>query len=75
MIRLDVDALYVALDRRRRHSRLKWRDVAAQAGISPSTCTRLGQGRRPDADGLVRILAWLNTTDLAPYITTTPPEV
>lgn len=66
---LDVDALYVALDRQRRRDRKKWRDVAHEAGLSASTLTRLGQGKRPDADGLVRLLAWLGTTDLAPYIT------
>lgn len=69
MFRLDVDALYVALDRQRRRSRLTWRDIAADADVSPSTLTRIGQGRRPDVDGLVRLLAWLGTTDLTPFIT------
>ena len=69
MTALDPDALYVALDRKRRKSKMRWRDVAEQAGVSPSTLTRIGQGRRPDADGLVCLLAWLGTTDLAPYIT------
>lgn len=72
---LDPDALYVALDRQRRSRRMQWREAAREAGVSPSTFTRIGQGRRPDADGLVRLLAWLGTTDLAPYITTRPPEV
>lgn len=65
---LDVEVLYTALDRQRRSRRLYWRDVAVEAGISASTFVRLGQGKRPDADGLVRLLAWLGTTDLAPYV-------
>lgn len=68
MKRLDPDALYVALDRQRRRRRMQWRAVAAEAGVSASTLTRIGQGKRPDADGLVRLLDWLGTTDLAPYL-------
>lgn len=66
---LDPDALYVALDRQRRRRRMQWRTVATEASVSASTLTRIGQGCRPDANGLVRLLAWLGTTDLAPYIT------
>jgi transcriptional regulator with XRE-family HTH domain len=69
--RFDVEALYTAIDRRRRTHHLHFRDVAAQSGVSPSTLTRLGQGRHPDVDGLVRLLAWLGTTDLAPFLRTT----
>lgn len=64
----DPDALYVALDRKRRAERIKWRDVAAAADVSPSTLTRIGQNKRPDADGLARLLVWLGDTDLGPYI-------
>jgi hypothetical protein len=35
---------------------------------TPSALTRLGQGAHPSADLLVRLLVWLGTTDLAPYI-------
>lgn len=69
--RLDPDALYVALDRKRRSRRMQWREIAQEASVSPSTFTRIGQGRRPDADGLVRLMLWLGTTDLAPFITRT----
>lgn len=65
---LDVEALYTAIDRRRRTRRMHFRDVAREAGISPSGLTRLGLGRRPDADNLVRLLGWLGTTDLRPFI-------
>ena len=66
---LDRAALYAALDVVRRHRELSWRDVAAEAGISPSGLTRLGQGHAPDADGLVSLLVWLGHRDaLRPYI-------
>lgn len=67
MITFDPDALYVALDRRRRHERLLWRDIADQAGVSPSTLTRLGHGASPDARGLVRLMAWLGESDIRPF--------
>lgn len=66
--RLDVEALYTALDRQRRKARLRWRDVAKEAGVSPSTFTRIGQGNRPDADGLVRLLLWLGETDVRAFV-------
>lgn len=64
----DPNQLYEALNRRRRHRHLSWRNVAEEAGISPSTLTRLGYGHRPDATGLVRLLLWLGSTDLEPFI-------
>lgn len=66
--RFDPDALYVALDRKRRTNRLAWTDVAEQAGINKSGLTRLGQFKNPSADNLIRLLLWLGTTDLGPYI-------
>jgi hypothetical protein len=82
--RLDVRALWLALDdeRRRRDVAIRdrsgdlilpqdaytWKRVAREAGVSQSTLTRLGKGLRPDADGLVRLLLWLHTTDVGPYI-------
>lgn len=69
-VRLDCDALYVALDRQRRARRMSWRDVLADAGVKgPSLSTRLGQGHPPSADNLVRLLKWLGRTDLGPFIT------
>lgn len=72
--RFDSDALYVVVDRVRRKRRIHFRDVAAEAGLSASTLTRIGQGRNPDADNLVRLLAWLGTTDLAPFIAPSVPS-
>lgn len=64
MITFDPEALYVALDRRRRHDRMLWREIAREAGVSPSTLTRIGQGHAPDAQGLVRLMAWLGEPDV-----------
>lgn len=54
----DADAFYEVLDAERSERRLTWKDVSAQAGVSPSTLTRLGQGRRPDVDSFARLVAW-----------------
>ena len=63
---LDVPEFYRRLDTRRRERGLLWRDVANACGISASTITRLGDGRRPDADALVSLLVWLDLdTDIA----------
>ncbi len=54
----DSPAFYAALDAERADRKITWKDVAAQAGISASTLTRMSQGRRPDVDGLAALLAW-----------------
>jgi len=57
--RLDTDALHVAIYGRMYAERLSTRDAAEQIGISPSTLTRIKQGKCPDADALVSLLSWL----------------
>jgi transcriptional regulator with XRE-family HTH domain len=56
---VDVGALYAALDQQRRHEGLTWRGLAKKLGISPSTFTRMAQGRRPDVDTFVTLCSWL----------------
>src|SRR5262245_33913150 len=56
---VDVDALHVALDAKRIENDWSWRDVAGHLKISPSTITRMAQGRRPDVDTLATLLRWL----------------
>ena len=56
---LDVQALAAAVETVARHRGISNRDVAAETGLSASTITRLSQGQKPDADGLVTLLAWL----------------
>lgn len=59
---LDIEALYVALDGKRRQCGLSWRRLAYQLAISPSTFTRLMRGKRPDVDTFLTILSWLEMT-------------
>ena len=68
---LDVEALYVALDKVRRERRLLWRTIAQESGVSASTFSRMGlEHNAPSAHGLVRMLVWLGETDITPYIKT-----
>ncbi len=54
----DGAGFYAALDAQRQAKELTWKEVAAQAGISASTLTRMSNGRRPDVDGLACLLVW-----------------
>jgi transcriptional regulator with XRE-family HTH domain len=57
--RLDVAALYVTLDSERQQRGLSWRQVAHDAGVGPSTLSRMAQGNRPDVDSFVALVQWL----------------
>jgi transcriptional regulator with XRE-family HTH domain len=54
----DNGAFYAALDAQRRARNLAWKQVAAEAGVSASTLTRIAQGRRPDVDSLAALTSW-----------------
>lgn len=54
----DVFAFYSALDAVREARRLSWKEVAEKSGVNASTLTRIGQGKRPDVDGLAALLVW-----------------
>lgn len=56
---LDVQALYVTLDSERQQRGLSWRQVAQEAGIGPSTLSRMAQGNRPDVDSFAALVHWL----------------
>lgn len=56
--KFDVDKFYSALDLTRINRNLTWRSLANQAEVSASTLTRMGQGNRPDVDGLVSLASW-----------------
>jgi transcriptional regulator with XRE-family HTH domain len=57
--RLDVAALYVTLDSERQQRGLSWRQLAHDAGVGPSTLSRMAQGNRPDVDSFVALVQWL----------------
>lgn len=56
--RFDAEGFYAALDTERLARRLTWKQVAAESGVAASTLTRMGQGKRPDVDGLAALAAW-----------------
>lgn len=56
---LDVPTFVAALDRRREECGLSWREVAEKTGTSPSTLTRMKQGKRPDVDTFASLSIWL----------------
>jgi transcriptional regulator with XRE-family HTH domain len=58
--RIDIPALYAALDGARRSKGLSWRQLAAEVGCSPSTMTRLANGHRPDVEAFMALVTWLN---------------
>jgi transcriptional regulator with XRE-family HTH domain len=63
---LDVPELYRRLDQKRQRLGLSWRGVARETGVNQAFFTRLAGGKRPDADALVTLLAWLDLdTDIA----------
>ena len=56
--RFDKAAFDATLDATRAARGLTWRDVAREAGVSPSTLTRLGQGKNPDVHTFAALVAW-----------------
>jgi transcriptional regulator with XRE-family HTH domain len=56
---LDVGSLHAALDAERQERNISWRQLAKEAGVSPSTLTRLGNGYRPDVDAFAKLVQWL----------------
>lgn len=56
--RFDNEAFYAALNATRLSRQRTWKEVAEEAKISASTLTRIGQGKRPDVDGLAALLHW-----------------
>ena len=59
-MRFDQLRFYEAVERKRRALDVSWRQLAGQLSLSPSTFSRLSQGRRPDVDTFVKLLAWLD---------------
>ncbi len=57
--KINVAALYAALDAKREDQAKSWRDVAHHLEISASTFSRMSNGARPDVDSFMTMLAWL----------------
>jgi len=54
----DTDAFYSALNATRLSQQKTWKDVAEEAGVNASTLSRIGQGAKPDVNGLAALLQW-----------------
>lgn len=54
----DLDSFYQALNEQRRISGFSWKKISDLTSLSPSTLTRMGQGSKPDIDGLVSLASW-----------------
>ena len=57
---IHVDALIAALDSERRAKNFSWRQLAKEAGVSPSTLTRMQQGKSPDVNTFSALTRWLH---------------
>lgn len=57
---LQVDALVAALDAERNVRGISWRQLSKEAGVSPSTLTRMQQGKYPDVNTFTALTKWLD---------------
>jgi len=75
----DGDGYYRALEAVVRAKSKTWKEVSDETGVSPSTLTRMAQGRRPDAASLAALSAWahMNPSDFVhmPYKASRPESM
>ena len=65
---VDAELVFEALDRKRRHLRMRRREVAALLGVSPAAYTYWSQGRHGvSADALLRACCWLGQQDVRTF--------
>jgi transcriptional regulator with XRE-family HTH domain len=55
----DAERFFKDVDQRRRDRELSWRQLGRNLGVSASTFSRMSQGKRPDVDTFLTLLAWL----------------
>jgi transcriptional regulator with XRE-family HTH domain len=56
---IDVIALHGALDAAREAKELSWRQLAKLLDVSPSTMSRLANGKNPDVEAFATMVRWL----------------
>ena len=54
----DSDGFYAAIERAAGQRKATWKDVSDATGVSRTTLTRMGQGRKPDAASMAALSAW-----------------
>ena len=57
--KIDARSLLGSLDQARQSKEMSWRQLAADAGVTPSLLSRLRNGYKPDADGFMTLVHWL----------------
>jgi transcriptional regulator with XRE-family HTH domain len=57
---IDVIALHGALDAERESKGLSWRQLAKLLDVSPSTLSRLANGKNPDVEAFATMVRWLD---------------
>lgn len=60
-MRFDAARFFREVDQRRRDRSLSWRELARKLSISPSTFSRMSQGRRPDIETFLKLITWLGS--------------
>lgn len=58
--KIDARSLLESLDQAKQSRSLSWRQLAAEAGVTPSLLSRLRNGYKPDADGFMTLVTWLH---------------
>lgn len=57
----DAGRFFKDVDLHRRDVGLSWRQLGKTLDVGPSTFSRMSQGKRPDVDTFLKLLAWLGT--------------
>lgn len=70
---LDMDRLLSALLKRMQDRGISRNQVMRECGLSHSTFTRLSTGSGPSGETLVRLLLWLDHTDVSAFLTVAAP--
>lgn len=71
--RIDWPRLIRTLDIAAEYHGLTDRAVAEQVGVSPSSLTRLRQGKALSADGLASLVAWLYPSSCPSWVVRVVP--
>jgi transcriptional regulator with XRE-family HTH domain len=58
----DGEGFYRSLAATVAARKLTWKQVSAETGVSPTTLTRMAQGRKPDASSLAILTSWAGLT-------------
>ena len=54
----DSEGFYRALAATVAARKLRWKQVSIETGVSPTTLTRMAQGRKPDSESLAILATW-----------------